>query len=146
MAPRAAAIDARTFSLLAAVVMLAAAPAPPQDYRELTPVALKAMMAVRHVLLVNVHVPYEAYIPGTQLRIPYDQMEVHLRHFPGEKSAPIVLYCRSGPMSVTAAQQLFKLGYRNLYVLKGGMQAWSAAGYPLIGDSTASEGTVSKPG
>jgi rhodanese-related sulfurtransferase len=35
-------------------------------------------------------------------------------------------------MSEIAAKELVNAGYSNLYNLKGGMNAWEAAGYQLI--------------
>lgn len=47
------------------------------------------------------------------------------------KNSIIVTYCRNGGRSVLAAQSLRKLGYKNATSLKGGMQAWAIAGYPI---------------
>ena len=38
---------------------------------------------------------------------------------------PVLLYCRSGQRSMTAARRLEKMGYQDIYNLKGGMIAWS---------------------
>ena len=40
-------------------------------------------------------------------------------------SEPILLYCRSGQRSMNAARKLEKIGFKDIYNLKGGMIAWS---------------------
>lgn len=40
-------------------------------------------------------------------------------------SEPILLYCRSGQRSMNAARKLEKIGFKEIYNLKGGMIAWS---------------------
>lgn len=43
---------------------------------------------------------------------------------------PLLLVCRSGARSATAASRLAQLGYTELYNLRGGMAAWNRAGLP----------------
>lgn len=106
-------------------------------YSRLTPSALAETIARDGVeddgglILVNVHVPYAGEIAGTTFHIPYDEIADHLDKLP-DKDAPIVLYCRSGAMSTSAARELVRLGYTKVWELNGGMNAWEAAGYTLV--------------
>ena len=82
---------------------------------------------------VNVHIPFEGNVTDTDLSIPDDQTTepTNLAQLPADKNAKIVLYCRGGRMSAIAAEELVKLGYTNIWNLKGGMQEWERAGFKI---------------
>jgi len=84
--------------------------------------------------LVNVHVPDQGDIAGTDLSISFREIADHLDELPADKDAAMVLYCRSGPMSVRAATTLAELGYTRVYSLNGGFNAWAAAGLPMANE------------
>lgn len=104
---------------------------PGGSYRNMGPAELHTAMEKKGFVFINVHTPFAGNIAGTDLSIPYDQIGQHLAELPTDKSTRIVLYCRSGHMSSIAAETLVKLGYINVWSLKGGMAAWEQAGYPI---------------
>ena len=97
------------------------------SYTDLSVADLQTMRASKDFTQVNVHIPFEGDIAGTDLSIPYDQIAQNLDKLP-DKNAKIVLYCRSGRMSAIAAETLVGLGYTNIWNLDGGMVAWEGAG------------------
>jgi len=102
------------------------------SYRSITPAQVDVMLKDRDFVLVNVHIPHDGDIPGTDLLVPYDKIEQNLSEFPESKEAKIVLYCRSGPMSHTAAEALVNQGFTNVWTLDGGFLEWEEQGYELI--------------
>jgi rhodanese-related sulfurtransferase len=51
-----------------------------------------------------------------------------------DKATPIVLYCGGGFRSALAADNLQKMGYRNVISMEGGWRGWTEAGFPIIKD------------
>lgn len=80
---------------------------------------------------INVHVPFEGALPGTDLMIPFDQIERQDSELPSDRTTPLAVYCLSGRMSAEAAQTLENLGYTAIADLKGGMREWQASGRAL---------------
>jgi len=51
-----------------------------------------------------------------------------------DKDAAVVLYCGGGFRSALAADNLQKMGYRNVISMDGGWRGWTEAGFPIIRD------------
>ncbi len=100
-------------------------------YTDISVDQLAQMLENKDFVLVNVHIPYQGEIPGTDLFIPYNTIADNLDKLP-DKNARIVLYCRSGGMSTVAAKTLTSLGYTNVYEVDGGFNAWKASGREVI--------------
>lgn len=97
----------------------------------LAPAEFAAEVAAPGVVTVNVHVPDEGSIRGTDLAIPYDRITAMRAKLP-PPSTPLAIYCRSGRMSAIAARTLAGLGYEQVSELAGGMDAWEASGRALL--------------
>jgi len=82
------------------------------------------------VVTINVHVPDEGDIAGTDLSIPYDRIADDPQ-LPADKGTPLAVYCRSDSMSATAVADLRAAGYTDVVELDGGFNAWKASGRPL---------------
>ena len=49
-----------------------------------------------------------------------------------DKGATVVLYCGGGFRSALAADNLQKMGYRNVISMDGGWRGWTDAGFPVV--------------
>jgi phage shock protein E len=103
-------------------------------YVDASPREVQALLARDDPFLLDVHVPNEGFIAGTDGRIPYTEVVVHAAELPSDRDALIAVYCMSGRMSEISAGELVRLGYRNVVNLAGGLLAWQAAGYELLPD------------
>jgi rhodanese-related sulfurtransferase len=90
------------------------------------------MLKKKDFILINVHIPYEGEIPGTDLFIPYNAIDQYKEKLPRQKDAKIVLYCRTGRMSAIAAEKLVQLGYTRIFEFHGGMREWERSGRSLL--------------
>lgn len=51
-----------------------------------------------------------------------------------DKEATIVLYCGGGYRSALAADNVQKMGYKNVISMDGGWREWTEAGFPTVKD------------
>ena len=101
-------------------------------FTTLTSFQLAAMLETKDFFFVNVHTPYEGEIKNTDAFIVFDTIADNLDKLPQDKTAKIVLYCRSGRMSEIAARQLTQLGFSQVSHLSGGMIDWKKSGYEVV--------------
>lgn len=74
--------------------------------------------------LVDVREPYEYEIANLDGDlIPLDEVTEQVNKISSDKD--VVVHCRSGKRSADAIRSLEKLGFKNLYNLKGGILAWA---------------------
>ncbi|MCK4847692.1 MAG: rhodanese-like domain-containing protein [Candidatus Heimdallarchaeota archaeon] len=65
--------------------------------------------------------------------LPYTQIESRQNELPGNKSQPILVYCKSGMRSAIASASLVSLNFTAVYNMLGGFSAWVSANYPYEG-------------
>lgn len=100
----------------------------PNYLKVITAAELNKIMQNEDILLIDVHIPEQRHIKGTDLFIPYNEIEKYKSKLPDDKNTAIYLYCEGGPMGNSAARSLYELGYRNLTNLEGGARAWRGSG------------------
>jgi len=102
------------------------------SFRTVTPLEAKSLIETRKdLLLVDVRSPEEfkeGSLPGATL-IPF--WDFAKGRFDLPKDKPILLICAVGGRSLACGQMLAAKGYKEVYNLKGGLDAWVAQRVPL---------------
>jgi len=102
------------------------------SFKTVTPLEAKALIETRKdLLLVDVRSPEEfqgGSLPGATL-IPFWDFAKGQYDLPKDK--PILLVCAVGGRSLACGQLLASKGYREVYNLKGGLDAWQEQRVPL---------------
>jgi len=70
------------------------------------------------------------HVPGA-INLPRGLLEFKVENQFPDKSANIVVYCKSGGRGCLASQTLVQMGYTNVKNMDGGWVAWEKAGYPV---------------
>ena len=122
--------------LLVALAACAKPQEPPPPWRTIDAQTLRTMMASgKNITVVDTMSEIECLdhrIPGTKC-LSCEEIENSASVLPSDKDRPIVLYCESEGCyrSCRAADAAIRYGYKEVYILAGGMPAWKQAGYPL---------------
>jgi rhodanese-related sulfurtransferase len=90
----------------------------PENLKVITATELNQIMQKEDIFLVDVHTPEQRHIKGTDLFIPYNEIEKFKDKLPQDKNTAIYLYCQSGPMG-NAAADASAMGARNSEDLSG---------------------------
>ncbi|MEX0920093.1 MAG: rhodanese-like domain-containing protein [Candidatus Pacearchaeota archaeon] len=103
------------------------------DFKNLNHEEFSQVIDSKDVFVINTHTPYMGEIEGTDLIAEnWENMELYEEKLPDDKNTLIAVYCRSGRMSESAAEQLYEMGYRNIHNLEGGMISWEQNGREII--------------
>lgn len=85
-------------------------------------------------LVVDVRTPGEfetVHIPGS-INLPLDQVDAHLDRIVSDAGGRLVLVCQAGSRASRCQQVLAEAGLPDTLVLTGGVDAWTAAGAPVV--------------
>lgn len=101
----------------------------------LNPAQFEAILAKdKTVQLVDVRTPEEysaGHIQGAKLINFYDaDWAARMKQLDKEK--PVLVYCAVGGRSGSAAKQLSKMGFKKVYDLAGGINAWRSEGKKTV--------------
>ncbi|KAI8926350.1 Rhodanese-like domain-containing protein [Entophlyctis helioformis] len=71
------------------------------------------------------HIPFAVYTGRGTLERDIESTVV-------DQFDDVVVYCAGGARSILAADALQKMGYKNVYSLKGGIGAWKQSSLPIV--------------
>jgi len=104
----------------------------------ITPWQAKALLDARsEVVIIDVRSPEEfreGALPGSHLVPWFDAMR---RSLPLPKETPLLLVCAVGGRSLAVGRYLALQGFREVYNLKGGLDAWVEQRVPVPARVTA---------
>jgi rhodanese-related sulfurtransferase len=101
----------------------------------LKPDELAQLLATRaDIRVLDVRTPgeYETIHIRGAYNVPLDRLGEHGAEIRATVAEPVVLVCQSGQRARRAESALRTAGMPNLHVLDGGVNAWSAAGHPVV--------------
>jgi len=87
----------------------------------------RVMLENKEATFLDVREPDEynlGHIPEA-VNLPRGLLEFKINEMIPDKSAKIIVYCKSGMRSALADYTLFRMGYKNVLNLKGGWEAWN---------------------
>lgn len=94
-----------------------------QTYRQISPEAVKELLQEKvQVLDVRTGEEFaEGHLPGAVLANWKDQKAFRKSVRKLSKKQPILIYCKSGNRSKSAAEWMIKKGFKEIYELEGGI-------------------------
>lgn len=99
--------------------------------KEIDPKTAKAWFEADEAVLVDVREPSEyarEHIIGARL-VPLSGFDKE--DFTKDHDKVAVFHCRSGSRTATNAQRLLKTGFKEVYAVRGGLEAWKREGLPV---------------
>ena len=101
--------------------------------REIGAMEATRLINRRNALMLDVREPkeYEGGRVPNAMHLPGSQLASRGQELKKLTGRPVIAYCDRGQRSRAAAAALAKLGFTEVYTLRGGLRAWSEAGLPV---------------
>ena len=105
----------------------------PSDYYTIKVVPAAKEIATGVPVVIDVREPNEfaiEHIRGSK-NVPLGSLVKQIKAFHSDKTAPILVYCKSGHRGAMGLTVLRMLGYKNARSIYGGIVGWKTAGFPV---------------
>lgn len=105
-----------------------------RGYKAVKPVELTRLINGENALVVDLSASADfekGHIAGSR-NVVAGKFGADHKLVADRKAQPVVLVCRNGAASATAAKQLRQAGFEKVYWLEGGIPAWQQAELPLV--------------
>jgi rhodanese-related sulfurtransferase len=102
-------------------------------HKTVTPLEAVVLMNKEETLVIDVREPNEyaeGHIDGAR-NIPLAKLDERAAELESHKQLPILINCQSGTRSLAAGKKLTKLGFTQIFELKGGIYGWKDQNLPL---------------
>jgi rhodanese-related sulfurtransferase len=98
-----------------------------KKFKSITPMLAVAKMNESDVHIIDVREAPEyaqSHIENA-VNAPLSKLNEQLTKLNSDKKVPILIVCQNGTRSLTAAKTLAKTGFEQIFVITGGMDAWT---------------------
>jgi rhodanese-related sulfurtransferase len=105
-----------------------------RGYKALRPAELTHLINSENALVIDLSASNDfekGHIAGSRNVLP-SSFDPENKLVAQAKSLPVVMVCRNGQASASAAKRLKKAGFEKVYWLDGGIAAWQQADLPLV--------------
>ena len=101
--------------------------------REVGPVEAVQLINRRDAVVLDVRnaQEYKAGHITNARHLPESEIDSRMKELEKMKAKPIIVSCARGNRSLTVANRLRKLGFAEVFSLRGGIAAWQQANMPL---------------
>lgn len=105
-----------------------------RGYKSLRPAELTGLINRENALVVDLSPSADfekGHIAGSR-SVALSQFDPESKLLAKAKALPVVVTCRTGQASASAAARLKKAGFEQVYWLEGGVHGWQQADLPLV--------------